>query len=235
MLALGIVAASVFWQIRLGRKGLTLARSLLTILSIGYPLLVFMAKDLFDFLTFDSDSFFLLVIPLHLVIMVLLKWGYDVGRVSLRKVLCFVYPLSFAAGFFLVVFSYFMLGAEFAERDNKRFDILPQKEKNEYYSQERLNERTGISDWPQFDVEKFRHHVCGPDEDFEIVLRFRQPLSKAQIGNLEELCDRGKWRRRDDGYRMVGTDKEEEAYNMAGYGLFVHPKERTLVINNGSY
>lgn len=128
-----------------------------------------------------------------------------------------------------------MLGSEFAERDNKRFDALSQKEKNEYYTREQLYDRTGITDWPQYDVMKFHHHVMGPDDDYEIVLHFRQTLTKSQIDSLEKLCERGKWHRREDGYRMVGTELAEEAYNMWGYGVFVHPKERTLVIKNGSY
>lgn len=234
-LSIGIVLFSLFWQIRLGRKGLTPARSMLTLMSVGYPVIVYLSKDLFDFLTIESDSFFLLLIPTHLIIMILLKWVYDVGRMSLRKVLCFFYPLLFIGGFLMILFAYFLLGSEFAKRENNRFDALSQKEKNEYYTREQLCERTNIADWPKFDVQKFHHHVCGPDEDYEIVLRFRQSLTKPQIRNLEKLCDRGKWHRRDDGYRMVGTDKQEEAYNMGGYGVFVHPKERTLVIKNGSY
>ena len=234
-LSLGIVLFSLFWQIRLGRKGLTPARSILTVMAVGYPVLVFMSKDIFDFVTIESDGLFLSVIAFHLLVMILFKWVYDVGRTSIRKVLCFLYPLLFAGGFFILLFVFFLLGSDFAERDNMRFDSLSQSEKNKNYTREQLYERTDIADWPEFDVQKFHHHVYGPDEDYEIVLKFRKPLTKAQIGNLEELCERGKWHRRVDGYRMVGTDKQEEAYNMGGYGVFVHPKERTFVIKNGTY
>ena len=135
----------------------------------------------------------------------------------------------------MIPLTYILLRPEFAESDNNHFDALPQKEKNEYYTREQLCERTGIADWPEFDVQKFHRHVIGPEEDYEIILHFRKSLTKAQIGNLESLCERGKWHRRDDGYRKVGTDREEEAYNMARYDVFVHPKERTLVIRGESY
>ncbi|MBQ7423883.1 MAG: hypothetical protein IJV19_03960 [Prevotella sp.] len=112
---------------------------------------------------------------------------------------------------------------------------MSQEEQNKCYTYEQLSERTDIADWPQFDVQKFHHHVYGPDEDYEIVLKFRKALTKAQIGNLEELCERGKWRKIDDVYKKVGTDKEEEASATWGYGVLVHPKERTLIIKSGSY
>ena len=234
-LSLGIVLSNFFWQIRLGRKGLTPARSILTIMSVGYPILVFMSKDIFDFVTIEPDGLFLSMIGCHLLVMILLKWVYDVGRTTLRKFLCFLYPLLFAVGFFMILFTYFMLGSDFAERDNNRFDAMSQEEKNKCYTYEQLSERTDIADWPQFDVQKFHHHVYGPDEDYEIVLKFRKALTKAQIGNLEELCERGKWRKIDDVYKKVGTDKEEEASATWGYGVLVHPKERTLIIKSGSY
>lgn len=153
-LSIGIVLFSLFWQIRLGRRGLTPARSMLTFMSIGYPILVYMARDLFDVITIESDLLFLLLIPLNILVMILLKWAYNVGRMSLRIVLCFLYPLLFIGGFIVIGFAYFMLGSEFAERANKRFDALSQKEKNECYTREQLYERTDIADWPEFDVQK---------------------------------------------------------------------------------
>lgn len=104
LLSIGIVMLSLFWQVRLGRKGLTWGRSVLTLLTVGYPVLVFISKDLFEFLTIELDSLFLTLIVIHIIIMIFLKRVYDVGRVSLRKVLCFLYPMMFAGGFFIIFF-----------------------------------------------------------------------------------------------------------------------------------
>lgn len=234
-LSIGVVLFSLFWQIRLGRKGLTTARSLLTIMSVGYPVLVFLSKELFDILTIDPDSLFVFVIVFHLVIMIILKWVYDVGRTPIRKLLCFLYPLLLTGLFFMIIFTDFMLGSDFAERDNRHFETLSQKEKNECYTREQLYKETDIADWPEFDVQKIHRSVCGPDYNFEIILLFKQSLTKSQIRNLDSLCKSGRWQRMNDGYRKVGTDKEEEAYDMGGYGVFVHPQNRTFVIKGGSY
>lgn len=233
VLSVGIVVSSLFWQLRLGKKGVTQARSMLTLLSIGYPIIVYLSRDLFLVETFNDGAFFFLCIA-HVIVAFLLKRLYDIGRKRIRVFFCFVYSALFAIGFFMVIFAYYVLGAEFAERHNQQFEKLSQKEKNEYYTHDQLCERTGIADWPSFDVATFKHTVCGPDEDFEIVLRFHKPLSKTQIDNMENLCERGKWLRIDDGYRKIGTDKEEEGVERWGFAVYLNPQKRTLTIRDGS-
>lgn len=77
---------------------------------------------------------------------------------------------------------------------------------------------------------KFHHHVNGPDEDYEIVLHFHQALTKGQIDNLEKLCNRGEWCKKDDVYWKGGGNKDVTWE----YGVSVHPKERRIVIWGGS-
>lgn len=234
-LSLGVVLFSMFWQFRLGRKGLTPARSILTIMAVGYPVLVFMSIDIFDFVTIEPDVLFPSVIGCHLLVMILLKWVYDVGRTTLRKFLCFLYPLLLVGGSLMVLVAYYLLGSDFAERDNMRFDVSTQEKKNKYFTCEQLSDRTGIADWPQFDVQVFHRFVYGPDETYEIELLFKQSLTKSQIKNLEYLCEHGKWKKRLDVYEMAGSAKEKDNNGRWEYSLFVDPKARKLIIRDSSY
>ena len=232
VLSVSIVVSSLFWQLRLGRKGLTLVRSMLTLLSIGYPLIVYLSRDLFIFETFN-DVFFVFLCISHVIVAFQLKRLYDIGRKHIRVFFCFVYSALFAIGIFMVIFAYYILGADFAERDNQQFEKLSQKEKNEYYTHNQLCESTGIVDWPSFDVVSFKHWVYGPDEEYEIVLHFHKPLSKTQIDNMENLCKQGKWLRIEDVYRKIGTDKEVGGERLE-FGVFLNPQKRTITIRDGS-